>query len=51
MIQDATQPPFDAQKALEYWLNVRQLCDGDLTYLERKQAEQRLIDEIKAPTR
>ncbi len=34
------------QRAKSYWLNVHQLCDGDLTYLERKQAEQRLIDEL-----
>ncbi len=34
------------REAKAYWLNVHQLCDGDLTYLERKQAEQRLIDEL-----
>ncbi len=37
---------FTSRPALAYWLNVHQLCDGDLTYLERKQAEQRLIAEL-----
>ncbi len=34
------------EPAYAYWLNVHQLCDGDLTYLERKQAEQRIIEEL-----
>ncbi len=40
--------PHDFAVAKRYWLNVHQLCDGDLTYLERKQAEQRLIEELDA---
>ncbi len=40
--------PEPSQDALEYWLNVHQLCDGDLPWLERRQAEQRLIAELDA---
>ena len=34
------------QRAKSHWLNVHQLCDGDLAWLERREAEKRLIDEL-----
>ncbi len=37
-----------SKSPLEYWLNIRQMCDGDLAYLERKQAEQRVLVELEA---
>ncbi len=43
----AGTPAHDFAAAKRYWLNVHQLCDGDLPWLERKQAEQRLIEELQ----
>ncbi len=34
------------ERAEAYRRNIKQLCDGDLTHLERKQAEQRIIEEL-----
>ncbi len=34
------------ERAETYRRNVKRLCDGDLTHLERKQAEQRIIEEL-----